>query len=136
MLDVFLRLCSWMIVKLVIFNWEMIFEHPYCDNFSYNLLSQTHIVFLLSISIALVFVSILTFLYIFWLSNKLSQKVVVQITFLFSIIFKCWLTESIIVIWLNLWFSFDFLYNISFIFIFQYPDRSETHRRAYWSNIG
>lgn len=52
------------------------------------------------------------------------------------IIFKCCLIESMIVIWLNLWFLFDFRCDISFILIFWYPDRLETSRRAYWSNIG
>jgi len=58
----------------------MIFEQPFCDNF----VSQTHIVFLLSLFIALVFVSILIFLCIFRLSNKLSTKMVVQTTLLIS----------------------------------------------------
>ena len=54
---------------------EMIFEQLFYDNF----LSYTRIVFLLFFSIALVFVSILAFLFIFWLFNKLSKKGVVQI---------------------------------------------------------
>jgi len=44
------------------FKREMIFEQPFYDNFCDNFLSHTHIVFLLSLSIALVFVPILIFL--------------------------------------------------------------------------
>ena len=60
----------------------MIFEQPFFDNFCDNFLFHTYIVFLLSLSIALVFVPLSKFICIFWLYNKLSQQKVVQITFL------------------------------------------------------
>jgi len=62
----------------------MIFQQPFFENFCNNCLSLTHIVLLLSLSIALIFVPLPKFLYIIWLSNKLSQEMVVQITLLFT----------------------------------------------------
>ena len=50
---------------LIIKNREMIFEQPLCNNFCDNFLFYTHILFLLFLSIVLVFVSIFTFLCIF-----------------------------------------------------------------------
>jgi len=44
---------------------EMIFEQPIFDNFCDNFLSQTHILLLLSLSIALIFVTLPIFLYKF-----------------------------------------------------------------------
>jgi len=49
---------------------EMIFEQTFFDNFLFH----THIVLLLSLSIALIFVLLPEFLCIIWLSNKLSQE--------------------------------------------------------------
>jgi len=50
-------------------------------NFCYNFLSHTHIIFLLSLSIGLVSVSILTFLYKFTIVSKVDT-LMVQITHL------------------------------------------------------
>jgi hypothetical protein len=62
---------------------EMVFEQPFFDNFCDNFLFHTHTVFLFYLSVALIFVSLPKFLLcIIWLSNKLSQKNIVQITFL------------------------------------------------------
>ena len=58
----------------------MIFVHPLFDNFCYNNLFHTHIMFLLSLSIALVFVSILIFLCKIMVVPTVVNQMVVQIT--------------------------------------------------------
>jgi len=56
------KVCLSIIKKIIIKKWEMIFVHSYFDDFYDKLLSNTHIIFLLSLSIALVFVPIPYFL--------------------------------------------------------------------------
>jgi len=60
---------------------EMIFEHPFCDNFCYNFLSHTHIIFYF-ISIALIFVQYLFFSLQIMVVPVSCQLKVVQITLL------------------------------------------------------
>jgi len=62
---------------------EMIFDQPCFDNFYDNFISHTHMIILLSLSIDLIFVPLSKFLCKIWLSNKLSQEIVVEITLLF-----------------------------------------------------
>jgi len=57
----------------------MIFEQSFFDNF----LSHTHMIILLSLSIALIFVSLPKLLCKIWLSNKLSQEMIFQIILLY-----------------------------------------------------
>jgi hypothetical protein len=61
---------------------EMIFEQLLCNNFSDNFISYLYCVFLSFYWFG--FVSKLIFLCIFRLSHKLSTKMVVQITFLYT----------------------------------------------------
>jgi len=58
----------------------MIFVQPLFDNFCDNFLSHTHIMFLLSLSIALVFVPIPLFLCKIMVVPKVVNQIVVQIT--------------------------------------------------------
>jgi len=60
----------------------MIFEQPSCNIYDNFIL--THIIILFSLSIALIFVSLPKLLCTIWLSNKLSQEMVVQTTLLLS----------------------------------------------------
>lgn len=69
------------LAPIILLRNDIWIEQLFCDNF----ISYTHIVFLLTLSIALVFVSILIFLCIFWLSHKLWTKMVIQITLLYVV---------------------------------------------------
>jgi len=60
----------------------MIFVQPFLTNFCDNFLSHTHIIFLLSHSIALVSMSISTFLCKFMVVTKVVTQMVVQTTHL------------------------------------------------------
>jgi len=59
----------------------MIFEQLFFDNF----LSHTQMIILPSLSVALIIVPLPKLLCKIWLSNKLSQEMVVQITLLIKI---------------------------------------------------
>ena len=62
----------------------MISVQPFRNNFCDNFLSHTHIMFLLSLSIALVSVSIPTFVCKFMVVPKVVTQMVVQITHLYN----------------------------------------------------
>jgi hypothetical protein len=61
---------------------EMIFWQPFCENLCDNFISHTHIIFLLSLSIALVSVSLSTFLCKLVVVTKVVTQMVVHITHL------------------------------------------------------
>jgi len=63
---------------------EMIFWQPFCDNLCDNFISHTHIIFLLSLSITLVSVSLSNFLYKLVVVTKVITQTVVQITHLIA----------------------------------------------------
>lgn len=58
------------LTRLIFVKREMMFEQLFCD----NCFSHAHIVFLLFLSIDLIFVQIPIFLWIFWLSTNYLKK--------------------------------------------------------------
>jgi len=87
----------------------MIFEQP-----SYNIYDNfilTHIIILFSLSIALIFVSLPKLFCTIWLSNKLSQEMVVQTTLLLSF-FVLWKKSFFVFISVKSLFVSDVFYHL------------------------